>query len=189
MNNQNLKAILESLLFIAGDDGLSTDQMLSTLDIDKETLKKIIEELGIEYNQANHGVQLEYFGGKLKLVTKKEYAEYCKKLLNNDESNTLSPAALETLAIIAYNEPVTRMMVDEIRGVSSGHIIRKLVFQNLITEVGRSELPGRPILYGVTPQFLDYFGLASTDDLPEIELAENPEDTDLFTSKYKEESV
>ena len=110
-----------------------------------------------------------------------------KKLFNEETSETLSPSALETLAIIAYNEPITRAMVDEIRGVSSAHIIRKLVFKNLVKDIGRSELPGRPILYGVTEQFLDHFGLTSLADLPKIKEDEKEEiSLDLFDSKYKE---
>ena len=183
----NLKAVLEGLLFVAGDEGLSIKQMISVLDIEHDKLTKLIEELGKEYLENDRGMNIEYFGGKLKMVTRKEHAEYYKKLFSDEESNTLSPSALETLAIIAYNEPVTRMVVDEIRGVNSSHIIRKLVFMNFIKEVGRSELPGRPILYGVTDEFLDYFGLASTKDLPVVEFEENDEETDLFTSKYTEE--
>ncbi len=186
----NLKAVLEGLLFVAGDDGLSTEQMLNVLEIEKEELKNLITELGNEYQNDNRGFNLEYFGGKLKMVTKKEHADYYKKLFNEEANDTLSPSSLETLAIVAYNEPVTRVMVDEIRGVSSAHVIRKLVFKNFIKEVGRSDLPGRPILYGVTEQFLDYFGLASTKDLPEIEMdVESCElETDLFNSKYKEDN-
>ncbi len=183
----NLKAVLEGLLFVAGDEGLSIKQMVSVLDIEHDKLTKLIEELGKEYLENDRGMNIEYFGGKLKMVTRKEHAAYYKKLFSDEESNTLSPSALETLAIIAYNEPVTRMVVDEIRGVNSSHIIRKLVFMNFIKEVGRSELPGRPILYGVTDEFLDYFGLASTKDLPVVEFEENDEETDLFTSKYTEE--
>lgn len=104
------------------------------------------------------------------------------------EDNTLSQAALETLAIIAYNEPITRIVVDEIRGINSSHMIRKLVSMDLIEEKGRSDSAGRPILYGVTDKFLDYFGLANTSELPKIEEIEvDDTEKDLFESKYKEE--
>lgn len=181
-----MKAILEGLLFVSGDDGLSEKQMLSVLEITKQQLDKLIEELSNDYNNEDRGLNIESLGGKLKLVTKKKHAPYYKKLFTDEETNTLTPSALETLAIIAYNEPVTRVVVDEIRGVSSAHIIRKLVFMNFVKEVGRSELPGRPILYGVTDEFLDYFGLNSTKDLPVIEFEDTNEETELFTSKYKE---
>lgn len=183
----NLKAVLEGLLYISGDEGLSSEQLLSILEIEKDELHDLIAELAKDYEQENRGLKLEYLGGKLKITTKKQHASYYKKMFTEDINKTLSPAALETLAIIAYNEPVTRITIDEIRGVSSAHLVRKLLFLNLIKEVGRSELPGRPILYGVTDGFLDYFGLSSTKELPEIKTEENNEETDLFTSKYKED--
>lgn len=183
----NLEAILEGILFVSGDDGLTIKQIMNILEIDKEKLKEIIHKLNEQYNQDNRGLKLEYFGEKLKIVTKKEHAQYYKRLIGEESKEPLTPSALETLAIIAYNEPVTRIMVDEIRGVNSAHIIRKLVFKNFIHEVGRSELPGRPILYGVTNQFLDYFGLKSTKDLPEINIEEEMEEKDLFSTKYKED--
>ena len=100
----------------------------------------------------------------------------------------MSQAALETLAIVAYNEPVTRIQVDEFRGVSSSHIIRKLLAKNLIQEIGRSDLPGRPILYGITSEFLDYFGLATKEELPKLEEmdVQGTDEEDLFSSKYQE---
>ena len=102
----------------------------------------------------------------------------------------LTQAALETLAIIAYNEPITRIEVDEIRGVSSSQMIRKLVAKDFIKEVGRSDAVGRPILYKTTSEFLDYFGLSTIDDLPKFEnfVSENQEDTDLYHSKYTEKN-
>ena len=120
-------------------------------------------------------------------MTKEEHSKYYKKLVDEDISDSLSNSALEILAIVAYNQPITRVTIDEIRGVSCAHIVRKLVMKNLIKEVGRSELPGRPLLYGVTDQFLDYFGLKSLDDLPEIKVETESGEKELFDSKYKEE--
>ena len=115
---------------------------------------------------------------------------YYQKLLENPETNTLSQAALETLAIIAYNEPVTRVQVDAMRGVGSTQIIRKLVAKGFIKEVGRSDLPGRPILYETTSDFLDYFGLSSKEDLPIIDIAqEYDEPKDLYNTIYKEGDI
>ena len=114
--------------------------------------------------------------------------EYIKKLVNIENNETLSQSSLETLAIIAYNSPITRIGVDEIRGVNTVHTIRKLLMKGLIEEKGRAELPGRPILYGITDYFLDYFGLASIDDLPKISFdeEENLDESNLFESRYKE---
>lgn len=184
----NLEAVLEGMLFIVGEDGLSYEQISNILEIDNNIIDEIVSKLKENYSNNNRGINIEYLGNKFKLVTKKEYHDYCKKLLEDEENNVLSQSALETLAIVAYNEPVTRMMVDEIRGVGSAHSIRKLVSRDLIKEVGRSELPGRPILYGVTDQFLDHFGLSSINDLPEIKIDDEDNlETNLFESKYKEQ--
>lgn len=180
----NLKEVLDGLLFVSGDEGISYSQVASVLEITEDEVNNLVKSL--ENDCQNRGVTIQKFGDKLKYVTKKEHATYYKKLFNNEESGVLSPSALETLAIIAYNEPVTRVMIDEIRGVSSAHIVRKLVFRNLIKEKGRSNLPGRPILYGVTDEFLDYFGLQSLADLPEAPEIEEEKESDLFTSKYTE---
>lgn len=181
------EAVLESLLYVAGDDGLKKEELCRILEVDMEKLDNIINELEKEYSEETRGLELEIYGDRVKIITKKEHAEYLKKLFSEETSENLSPSALETLAIIAYNEPVTRAMVDEIRGVSSAHIIRKLVFKNLVKDIGRSDLPGRPILYGVTEQFLDHFGLSSLEELPKITEEEKEETPlDLFDSKYKE---
>ena len=138
---------------------------------------------------SDRGIRINYLGNTFKLTTKSEHKEYYQKLIENPETNTLSQAALETLAIIVYNEPITRLMVDEIRGVSSRDMIRKLVAKGFVKEVGRSDMPGRPILYKTTSEFLDYFGLASRDDLPKFEmtLEKTVENVDLYNSKYTEE--
>lgn len=183
----NKKAVLEGLLFVVGDDGLSLDKAEEILEINKQELANLIVELENDYNNPNRGIHIELLGNHLKLTTKKEHKEYYQKLVESTDSDILSQAALETLAIIAYNEPVTRIKIDEIRGVSSSHMVRKLVAKNLIKEVGKSDLPGRPILYGVTSDFLDYFGLSSKEDLPQLkETEESDLETDLFSSKYQE---
>jgi segregation and condensation protein B len=182
----NLKAILEGLLFVVGDEGLSLEQAESILEIDRVTLANLISDLQTDYEKPNRGIKIEVLGNYLKLATKKEHKEYYQKLIEED-NNTLSEAALETLAIIAYNEPITRVKVDEIRGVSTSHIIRRLVAKELIKDLGRSDLPGRPTLYGITSKFLDYFGLASIQELPKIEDFDIiDEEVDLFESKYQE---
>ena len=112
------------------------------------------------------------------------------KLVENPENNLLSPSSLEVLAIVAYNQPITRVEIDEMRGVSSSHVIRRLVAKGLLKEAGKSTLPGRPNLYKTTSDFLDYFGLATIEDLPSIDLNKynnNEEEKELFTSIYKEE--
>ena len=167
----NLTGVLEGLLFVVGEDGITTTQIEEILEIDDNKLNEIVKELTLLYNDSNRGITLKVLGNKLKLTTKEEHKKYYEKLVEIEDTE-LSQAALETLAIIAYNEPITRVSVDEIRGISSSHMIRKLVSRELIEEKGRSESAGRPILYGVTDKFLDYFGLSSTSELPKLEEVE-----------------
>ena len=190
----NLKAVLEGLLFVVGDDGLDLDEISRVLEISKDNVKELIKELQTDYQSDSRGIRIDFLGDKLKLTTKKEHNMYYQKLLTTEDNNNLSQAALETLAIIAYNQPITRVKVDELRGISNNHIIRKLVAKGLIKESGRSNMPGRPILYETTSEFLDYFGLSSIDELPDMrdfleeEEKEREEDVDLYQSKYKEEN-
>ena len=186
------KAVLEGLLFVVGEEGLTFEQIQDVLQIDEEESKKILYELKHDYESDERGLRIDFLGNRFKLTTKYEHRKYYQKLLENPETNTLSQAALETLAIIAYNEPITRVQIDAMRGVGTTQIIRKLVAKGFIKEVGRSDLPGRPILYETTSEFLDYFGLSTIKDLPDMncfieENEEDNEESDLYTSKYKEE--
>ena len=188
------KAVLEGLLFVVGEDGLTIDQIVDVLEIDEESAKALIMELKKDYEDESRGLRIDFLGNRFKITTKFEHKAYYQKLIENPETNFLSQAALETLAIIAYNEPITRVQIDTIRGVGSTSIIRKLVAKGFIKECGRSEIPGRPILYETTSEFLDYFGLSSIEDLPNIEdLIQTPEEeeenTDLYTSKYTEKET
>ena len=153
------KAVLEGLLFVVGEEGLTFEQIETVLEISEEEAKTLLMELKHDYEADDRGLRIDFLGNKFKITTKFEHKAYYQKLLENPETNTLSQAALETLAIIAYNEPVTRVQIDAMRGVGSTQIIRKLVAKGFIKEVGRSDLPGRPILYETTSEFLDYFGL------------------------------
>ena len=186
----NKEAVLEGLLFVVGDDGLTMNQIKDILSLNDDEAKELIISLREKYEGDDRGIRIDFLGNTFKLTTKKEHKEYYQKLLENPETNVLSQSALETLAIIAYNEPVTRLMVDEIRGVSSREMIKKLVAKGLVKETGRSDLPGRPILYQTTSEFLDYFGLASRDELPKFEtiIEEVNDSIDLYDSKYKEDS-
>lgn len=185
----NKLAILEGLLFVVGDDGLTLTQIVDIMDISLEEAKEIVINLKNSYDDESRGIKINILGDRFKLSTKKEHREYYKKLVETPENNNLSQAALETLAIVAYNEPLTRMDIDEIRGVNSREMLRKLVAKGLVKEEGRSDLPGRPILYATTNEFLDYFGLSSKDELPKFEkkIEEVVDDTDLYHSKYVEE--
>ena len=185
----NKLAILEGLLFVVGDEGLTIKQIEDIVGCSSLECNQLINELRNNYLDESRGIMINILGDRIKLSTKKEHREYYKKLLEDDNSN-LSQAALETLAIIAYNEPLTRIMVDEIRGVNSREMIHKLVAKGFVKEIGRSDLPGRPILYATTSDFLDYFGLASKDDLPKFDMIidnnEDIDEKDLYHSKYIE---
>ena len=147
------KAVLEGLLFVVGEDGLTFEQIEDVLDITEEEAKELLMELKKDYEDDNRGLRIDFLGNRFKLTTKFEHREYYQKLIENPDTNVLSQSALETLAIIAYNEPITRMQVEALRGVGCVQIIRKLVAKGLIKEVGRSDLPGRPILYETSSEF------------------------------------
>lgn len=182
-----LEGALEGLLFVVGEDGLSKEELIEVLDIKEEEFDKLIEDYKKSLEQSNRGLRLINFG-KYKLTTKEEHVEYYKKLTTIEDNSMLSQAALEVLAIIAYNQPITRVSVDEIRGINSSHLVRRLVSKSLIKDIGRSELPGRPKLYTVTEEFLDYFGIKDVSELPKIEIEELEKDeVNLYNSKYSEE--
>ncbi len=182
-----MEGIIEGLLYVQGDLGLTINQIEDILEIPEEEAKRLVLNLKNYYEENNRGLRINYLGNTIKLTTKEEHQKYYQKLLENPSSNNLSESALEVLAIIAYNEPITRGDLEKLRGVDSTYVLRRLLAKGLIKECGKSDLPGRPILYKTTDDFLDYFGLASIKDLPNIELLEEDNSPkDLYTSIYKE---
>jgi len=184
--------ILEGLLYVQGDEGLSLKQVMDILNLNEDEARDLVYKLKNSYDSEDRGLRINYLGNTFKLSTKGEHKEYYEKLLDNEETGLLTQTSLETLAIIAYNEPITRNQIDEMRGVDSIYIIRKLLAKGFIKEAGRSELPGRPILYKTTDEFLDYFGLSNISDLPDIDMIEekvkDEEETDLFKSNYRDDN-
>ena len=182
-----MEGIIEGLLYVQGDLGLTINQIEDILEIPEEEAKRLVLNLKNYYEENNRGLRINYLGNTIKLTTKEEHQKYYQKLLESPSSNNLSESALEVLAIIAYNEPITRGDLEKLRGVDSTYVLRRLLAKGLIKECGKSDLPGRPILYKTTDDFLDYFGLASIKDLPNIELLEEDNShKDLYTSIYKE---
>ncbi len=184
-----MEGVLEGLLFVQGDDGLTLKEVMSILNLSEDEAKELVYKLKSSYECDNRGLRLSYLGNTFKLTTKQEHKQYYEKLIESPTTHTLSQAALETLAIIVYNEPITRSEVDSMRGVDSIFMIRKLLAKGLIKECGKSDKPGHPILYKTTDDFLDYFGLSTKDDLPKIEDIEinyDDREKDLFKSNYKE---
>lgn len=182
-------AVLEGLLFLNGEEGISFEKIKDILEIDDSKLNELLDTLNNKYLEPTSGLRLVKFDNFYKITTKEEHKDYYKKLVELEDDSLLSQACLETLAIIAYNGPVTRMKVDEIRGINSSHMIRRLIAKNLVEDIGKTDLPGRPHLYNVTKDFLDYFGIESIKDLPIIEEKEIEDvETNLFESKYKEDN-
>ncbi len=190
MNINNWKAIIEGLLFAAGDEGLTSKQFSVVLELHHETVEDIISDMKLEYEEDHRGIRIIEIAGAYQLATKKEHAPYFKKIMETPSNNTLSQAALETLAIIAYKQPITRAEIEEIRGVKTERPIQTLATKMIIKEVGRVEGTGRAILYGTTKEFLDYFGLKSIDELPKLpensESESIQEEADLFFEKFNE---
>ncbi len=175
--------VLESLLFAAGDEGLTLKQIMNVMEISDEKVKRLIDELKADYeSDERRGITLLEVAGTYQLATKKEHAIYLKRLVESPAQKTLSQAALETLAIIAYKQPVTRAEIEEIRGVKTERPLQTLISRGLIQEVGRAEGTGRAILYGTTKEFLDYFGLKDLKELPPLPETDDVlgEEADLF---------
>ncbi|WP_416149655.1 SMC-Scp complex subunit ScpB [Salipaludibacillus sp. HK11] len=191
MKSHEIKAIIEGLLFVSGEEGIDENQMMDVLEIDRKTLKFYLAELKEMYHSNNRGIQLVELAGGYQLTTKKEHAIYFKRLIQSPTSATLSQAALESLAIIAYKQPVSRVEVEDIRGVKSERPIRTLNGKGFIKEVGRADRTGRAILYGTTKFFLEQFGLQSVEELPPLPdpVAEEEveEEVDLFFEKFQEQ--
>ena len=186
MNNK--LGVLEGILFVVGDEGINLNTLCDIMEINEKEAKELLLELKKSYENNSRGLRISYLGDAFKLTTKTEHKMYYEKMVLNPETNTLSQAALEVLAIVAYNQPITRTEIDNLRGVSCVHIVRKLLAKGLLKEAGKSDMPGRPNLYKTTSEFLDYFGLATLSDLPDIKIATNDgNDTELFTSIYKED--
>ena len=184
----NKKAVLEGILFIVGDEGITINEIKNILEVSDDEIKSLLMELKKDYENEDRGIRISYLGNSFKLTTKEEHKEYYEKLVTDSKSSSLSNASLEVLAVIAYNEPITRIKIDEIRGVNSSQIVRRLLARGFIKICGREDTIGKPNLYKTTDDFLDYFGLSSKEDLPEVIFKEKEEsdDTDLYESNYKE---
>lgn len=165
-----LEKIIEGLLFLSGDEGLTLTQIALTLEKEEEEIYILLKQLIDDYETNDSAIQLTNYGGVYRFVSKRFLHPYAQKLFTSIKIHQLSTASLETLAIIAYRQPITRSEIEDIRGVNSDHIIRKLESRNLIQNVGRSDEVGRAYLYEVTSEFLNAFQLTSLKELPELEL-------------------
>mgnify|MGYP001104365957 FL=1 len=167
MERAKAKAVLEAILFTMGDS-VPIESLAMVIEEDKKTTKMILEEMSQDYSQQDRGIGLTMFDNAVQMCTKGELYEYLIKIAKAPKKFVLTDTLLETLSIIAYKQPVTRLEIERIRGVSCDHAVNKLVEYDLITEVGRLDAPGRPLLFGTTEQFLRSFGVQSIEDLPEL---------------------
>ena len=178
----SLSSRLEALLFVATGP-VGTAQLAAALDLTASDVEKALSELNASFT-LERGIRLQNHAGKYQLTTAPELSADIEKFLGLEGTSRLSRAALEALSIIAYQQPVTRPRMDSIRGVNSDGVLKSLLSKGLIQETGRADAPGRPILYGTTADFLQYFGLNSLQDLPPLELPEEqliePETREIF---------
>ncbi len=167
MEDFEKKAVLETLLFVAGEPA-SAASLAKAMEVQESEVRKLLEELIGEYRDRNGGILLVEVAEGYQLITNPDYSQWVKRFKNISQTNKLSQPALETLAIIAYKQPVTKLEVDQLRGVNSDGAVRSLLEKRFIKIVGKKESPGRPFLYGTTKEFLHYFGLKSLNELPPI---------------------
>ncbi|MDF2924342.1 MAG: subunit ScpB of SMC-Scp complex [Paenibacillaceae bacterium] len=193
MQLPKLKSIIEGLLFAAGEEGLDVRQLAEVLELDIKFTLSLVQDLKSEMKKKGRGIQIVEIAGALQLTTLPEHAPYFERLASSPSRASLSQAALETLSIIAYKQPITRVEIEEIRGVKSDRALQTLVAKDLIEEKGRAEAVGRPILYGTTKSFLDYFALNGLQDLPDSSLFEHEvdlgEETRLLFEKLESKQL
>ncbi len=170
----NEKGRIEAILFVSGD-AVEIRDLARAMNLDEKTVRKILKELESEYDYQQRGFLLKRFGDRVQLATRPLYAEDVVRLLQPVQKQSRSQAAMETLAVVAYKQPVTRAEVEQIRGVKCDYSLQSLTVRGLIQEVGRRETVGRPILFGTTDEFLSRFGIESLEQLPPLPEAEEPE--------------
>ena len=161
------QAAMEAVLFASGEP-VSLARLAEVLELDEETALRLAEDLKNDYNTRPGGLGIVRLDDRYQMVTRRDYAEYIRKTMDIRRNTPLSQAAMEVLAIVAYNQPVTRALIEQVRGVDCGAVVQGLAAKNLIEEKGRLELPGRPLLYGTTADFLRCFGVSSLNELPPL---------------------
>ena len=167
MERKKAEAVMEAVLFTMGDS-VEIARLAETIEEDVKKTKEILEDMKQRYEKENRGITLIELEESVQLCTKPQMYEYLVKVAKTPKKFVLTDTLLETLSIIAYKQPVTRLEIEKIRGVSCDHEVNRLLEFNLITEVGRLDAPGRPLLFGTTEEFLRSFGVKSLDDLPEL---------------------
>ena len=179
MTNEQIRAACEAILFASGEP-VELSRIAQALELDAEVVSGALWELSVTLDERQSGVCLLRLGSKYQLCSRVEYAQQVRNVLDLKKNAPLSPAAFEVLAVVAYNQPVTKAYIEQIRGVDCSGVVATLCQKGLLEEKGRLDLPGRPLLYGTTPDFLRCFCLSSLADLPELpeksEIAQEPDD-------------
>ena len=165
---RKIESVIEALLFASGDP-VPLETLSDIVEVDKKTLRHLINRMMDNFNDQDRGIQIREIDGGYQLCSKPDYYDFVKRLFEPRQKQGLSQAALEALAIAAYNQPITKVSVERIRGVNSDSAINSLVERNLLKEAGRMDAPGRPILFETTEEFLRCFGYKSLADLPKTE--------------------
>jgi len=182
----NESATYEALLFVAGEEGMRLNDLAQLTKSTTDHVRVCLKQLSERYlNEESSGLELIETAETYRLVTKKDYSAVIEQYAQSPLTKKLSKASVETLAVIAYKQPITRMEIEDIRGVQLSSSLQKLKLRNLIQEIGRIEAPGRPVLYGTTDYFLDYFGLNDLTELPELEVEEKLENQSLFSEELE----
>ena len=182
MNVKEMEAIIEAILFTMGDS-VEASRIAKVIEQDTATTKKIIHNLMDKYEEEDRGIRIIELEDSYQMCTKKEMYEYLIQIAKQPRRYVLTDVALETLSIIAYKQPITKIEIERIRGVKSDHAVNKLIEYNLVAEVGRMDTPGRPILFGTTEEFLRRFSVQSVDELPGI----TPEKVEDFKAEAEDE--
>ncbi len=180
-------AIIEAILFAHGDP-ISPEKLSEASGIDEETTIKLIDQLERRYNVQESGLKIIRLNGGFQITTREEYSEYIKSALETRKQQPLSQAAMETLSIVAYNQPVTKSFVEQVRGIDSSSVVNTLVERDLLEEAGRLDLPGRPMAYKTTDTFLRCFGISSLRELPPLPNQEGQLDFDELAELEMEKS-
>ncbi|MEE1315574.1 MAG: SMC-Scp complex subunit ScpB [Faecalimonas sp.] len=182
MNAKEMEAIIEAILFTMGDS-VEASRIAAVIEQDVKTTKKLIRNLMERYEEENRGIHIIELEDSYQMCTKKEMYDYLIRIAKQPRRYVLTDVVLETLSIIAYKQPITKLEIERIRGVKSDHAVNKLIEYNLVAEVGRMDTPGRPILFGTTEEFLRRFSVQSVDELPGI----TPEKVEDFKAEAEDE--
>ena len=168
MSSEQYEAIIEGILFTMGES-VEISNLAAALDLDRDKVRKLIHRMMERYECEDRGIQVIEIEDSVQMCTKKELYEYLIKIARQPKRHVLTDVLLETLSIIAYKQPITRLEIEKIRGVSCAHAVNKLVEYNLVCELGRLDAPGRPLLFGTTEEFLRSFGVQSIEELPTLD--------------------